>query len=88
MSISKETSEMWTIELARRKAGFTQEEIAEKLNMSRNSYRKYEMGEVIFRADKAWEFSKIVKIPFGNIIFFETNYTLSVVPNKEGKEVS
>lgn len=73
----------WSIELARKRAGLTQEEMADKLRMSRNSYRKYENGEVIFRTDKAWEFSQIVDLPFDQIIFFKPNYTLSVVlPNK------
>ncbi|WP_270597441.1 helix-turn-helix transcriptional regulator [Enterococcus asini] len=73
----------WSIELARKRAGLTQEEVADKLRMSRNSYRKYENGEVIFRTDKAWEFSQIVDIPFDQIIFFKPNYTLSVVLPKK-----
>lgn len=75
--------EEWSIELARKRAGFTQEEMADKLRMSRNSYRKYENGEVIFRTDKAWEFSQIVNLPFDKIIFFKPNYTLSVVLPKK-----
>lgn len=46
--------EKWSIELARKRAGLTQEEISDKLNMSRNSYRKYENGEVVFQTDKAY----------------------------------
>lgn len=88
MSMKNKNTEKWTIELARRKAGLTQEELAERLNMSRNSYRKYEMGEVIFRADKAWEFSQIVCIPFDDIIFFDTDYTLNVVKAPKKEEVS
>lgn len=87
MDTIKENEKKWTIELARRKAGLTQEEMAEKLRMSRNSYRKYELGEVVFRTDKAWQFSQIVMIPFDEIIFFSSNYTLSVVGDLE-REVS
>lgn len=76
---TQKSEEKWSIELARKRAGLTQEEIADKLKMSRNSYRKYESGEVVFRTDKAWEFSQIVGLPFETIIFFEPNYTLSVV---------
>lgn len=76
-------SEMWSIEIARKKSGLTQEEMAEQLGMSRNSYRKYENGEVVFRTDKAWKFSQIVKLPFDKIIFFKPNYTLSVVNRRK-----
>lgn len=86
MANSTKDKEKWTLELARKMAGLTQEEVAKRLGMSRNSYRKYESGEVVFRTDKAWEFSQIVDVPFDQIIFFEPNYTLSVViPRKKDK---
>lgn len=86
MNMSSEIVDKWSIELARKKSGLTQEEMAEALGMSRNSYRKYETGEVVFRTDKAWQFSLIVDIPFEDIIFFEPNYTLSVVLKNREKD--
>ncbi|WP_349517292.1 helix-turn-helix domain-containing protein [Leuconostoc mesenteroides] len=66
------------IKSARVRAGFTQKELAQKMQMSVNSYLRYEKGTLIFRVDQAWNFSKVVNIPFENIIFFKPNYTSSV----------
>lgn len=66
------------IKSARVRAGFTQKELAHKMKMSVNSYLKYEKGTLVLRVDQAWNFSKIVNIPFENIIFFKPNYTSSV----------
>ena len=66
------------IKSARVRAGFTQKELAQKMKMSVNSYLKYEKGILVLRVDQAWNLSKIVNIPFENIIFFKPNYTSSV----------
>ena len=73
----------WTIKLARQNSNLSQEEIAKKMSISRTMYRKYENGEIVFRMDKAWIFSKIVKLPMESIIFFDKNYTSSVSKHKQ-----
>lgn len=72
-------SVQWTLKLARTQAGLTQKELAKKLDVSTNTYNDYENYKVSMRVDKAVLFSKIVSIPFDDIIFFENNYTSSVV---------
>ena len=62
----------WTLKLARTKAGLTQAELAQKLEVSTNTYNDYENYKVFMRIDKAVLFSEIVSIPFDNIIFFRT----------------
>ena len=74
-----ENDNKFSIELARKKAGLTQEEISEALGMSRNQYREYEKGKIVFRMDTAWRFSEIVGLSIDSIIFFNANYTSSVV---------
>ncbi|MBZ5971635.1 helix-turn-helix transcriptional regulator [Leuconostoc gasicomitatum] len=68
------------IKSARVRAGMTQKEIADLMNLSLTSYIRYEKGDLILRVDQAWNFSKVVKIPFDQIIFFKSNYTSSVQP--------
>ena len=60
---------------ARTRAGLTQKDVAGKMKISINSYLKYEKGKLVFRVDQAWDFSKIVNIPFDQIIFFNPEYT-------------
>lgn len=76
-------SSAFNIRSARVKAGFSQEQMANKLKMSRQTYREYENGKMVFRVDKAWEFSCLCNIPFKQIIFFEDNYTSSVVMKRK-----
>lgn len=66
------------IKSARVRAGLTQKKIADEMNISINSYLKYEKGSLVLRVDQAWKFSKIVDIPFEDIIFFNPKYTSSV----------
>lgn len=77
--MSENTNEMFDIRSARTRAGLTQEQISDELGMAKKTYIEYEKGHRIFRVNTAWEFSKIVKIPFDKIIFFKINYTSSVV---------
>ena len=71
--------EMFTMKLARVKAGFTQEQVAKMLGVSRNTYNDYENYNVVMKIDKGILFSQIVGIPFDDIIFFKQKYTSSVV---------
>ncbi|KRM82627.1 hypothetical protein FC35_GL001243 [Limosilactobacillus coleohominis DSM 14060] len=59
----------FTIEKARQYGGFTQTEIAKKLNISTKTYQSYEYGKVSMRMDKALKFSELTKIPLKQIIF-------------------
>lgn len=71
--------EMFTMKLARVKAGLTQEQVAKLLGVSRNTYNDYENYNVVMKIDKGILFSQIVGIPFDDIIFFKREYTSSVV---------
>lgn len=57
--------------MARAKSGLTQQEIAEKMGINRNSYADYEKYNIVMRLDKAVLFSEIVQIPFDEIIFLK-----------------
>lgn len=67
-----------TLKMARAKSGLTQQEIAKKMGINRNSYADYEKYDVVMRMDKAILFSEIVQVPFDDIIFLKQNYTSSV----------
>ncbi|MGT2961110.1 helix-turn-helix transcriptional regulator [Streptococcus caballi] len=67
-----------TLKSARANANLTQETIAKKLGVSRNTYSDYESYNVAMRIDKAVLFSQIVSVPFDDIIFLKQNYTSSV----------
>lgn len=54
---------------ARSYAGLSQKEIANKLDLAKLTYQKYEAGERKMRVDKAEKFSKVVGIPMNQIIF-------------------
>lgn len=64
-----------TLKAARAQAGLTQEQIAQKMGIARNTYNDYENYKIFMRIDKAVKFSEIVSIPFDNIIFLNKNYT-------------
>ena len=55
----------------------TQEEIAKKLGISRNTYMDYERYDTPMRITTAIDFCRIVDIPMDEI-FFEKKYTSSV----------
>ena len=66
-----------SLKMARIKTGMTQEEIAKKLGISRNTYMDYERYDTPMRITTAIDFCRIVDIPMDEI-FFEKNYTSSV----------
>lgn len=78
-----ENSFQFSIEAARKYAHLTQQQIADKLGISRITYGNYESGKVPMRIDIALNFSKITKIPINNIIFLSKNYTSSVFKNRK-----
>ena len=67
-----------TLEMARAKTGLSQEELAKRLGINRNTYAKYEKYKASMRIDMAQKFSSIVGISIDNLIFLNNNYTSSV----------
>lgn len=63
----------FTVRQARMLKGYSQENMAKILGMGRNTYIKKENGESKFYVDEAFLFANVVSIPFGDIIFFNTN---------------
>lgn len=59
----------YTVEQARGLAKISQRKMSALLNMSENTYINKEKGETRFYVDEALKFSKIVNIPFENILF-------------------
>ena len=59
----------FTVEQARKYAGLTQEETAEKMGISRDSYRFIEKNPGRTTIDQAYQFSGIVGIPVDQIFF-------------------
>ncbi|WP_347298455.1 helix-turn-helix transcriptional regulator [Dolosigranulum savutiense] len=68
-----------SLKAARVYGGFSQSEIAEELDVHRNSYINYEKYQIPMRIDTAIKFSELTGIPMNNIIFLGNNYTSSVV---------
>lgn len=58
-----------SIKKAKKVSGIKQGEIAEKIGVSPGTFSKYANYKVIMTVDKAFEFSKIVNIPFERIDF-------------------
>lgn len=59
-----------TIEQARAKHSLTQEEVAKKLGVSRQTYQNYENYKTTMQISTGYMFSKIVDVDFDDIIFF------------------
>lgn len=59
-----------SIEAARVNAKKTQREMAQYLGLNRDTYRRYERGELAFRMDMAVKFSEGVGIPMSYIDFY------------------
>ena len=62
----------YTPEQARKLAGYSQKEMAEKLNISENAYIQKEKGIVRFYVDEACKFCDVVNIPLSKIIFLSS----------------
>lgn len=69
----------YTMKLARVKANLTQREIASKMHISRDKYRKLEENPEKATIEEALNFCAIVKLPLDEVIFTAENSTLSRV---------
>lgn len=63
----------FSVKQARLYAGFTQVEVAEKLGISRDSYRKIELSPETASVAIAKKFSEVVGIPIDQIFFAENS---------------
>lgn len=59
-----------SLKAARVNAGLKQKDAAEKLGISRDTLRKYELGEIPMRIDTAKKVCEIYEIPENYIKFF------------------
>ncbi|OCN03559.1 hypothetical protein A4S06_05205 [Erysipelotrichaceae bacterium MTC7] len=59
-----------TVKEAREKAGYSIREMAELMGWVKTTYVNKENGISKFYVDEAVRFSRIVKVPMSNIIFF------------------
>ncbi len=64
-----------TLEMARKKAKLSQEKMASKLGVTRNTYGTWERYEVSMDIPTGYKFSKITGIPFNDITFFKNKTT-------------
>lgn len=71
-----------TMAAARTNANLSQQEMAERLGMSRGSYIRLEQGKDIIKLDLAILFAQITGIPFQYINFFSHEHQLKVEKSK------
>lgn len=69
----------YTMKMARIKAELTQEEVAEKMHICRDKYRKLEANPEKVTIEEALAFCQIVNLPLDDIIFLPNDSTLSGV---------
>lgn len=65
-----EAQSKFSLSAARHNVGLSQSEMADLLGVSLPTYVSYEHGKTLMRVDTADKFSKIVKIPKQQIVFF------------------
>lgn len=65
-----EAQSKFSLSAARHNIGLSQSEMADLLGVSLPTYVSYEHGKTLMRVDTADKFSKIVKIPKQQIVFF------------------
>lgn len=63
-------NERLSLKSARMMRGITQSEMAEKLNVHRNTYAKWEEDPETISMAKANEICAILNVPIDNIVFF------------------
>lgn len=63
----------FSVKQARQYAGFTQREMAEKLSISRDSYRKIEKNPETATISLATKFSQVTGIPIDQIFFAQNS---------------
>lgn len=67
----------YTMKLARIKANLTQQQIADKMHICRDKYRKLEENPEKATIEEALSFCSIVNLPLDEVIFTAENSTLS-----------
>lgn len=60
---------IFTVEQARKYAGFSQAEMAKKMNICRDTYRNLEKNPQDISVAQASKISEITGVPFDNIFF-------------------
>jgi transcriptional regulator with XRE-family HTH domain len=60
-----------SLKAARVNANLSQQDVADKLGITTQTYLEYERGNRIFRVDNAVKFSDIVNFPFDDINFLK-----------------
>lgn len=77
-------NEKWTMRSLRKANDVTQAEIANKLGVSTNQYRRYEASKAIPSVAFALEFASYFGVDINNIIFFDKK--VSKTKQEETKE--
>lgn len=68
--------------------GFSQEEIAEKIGISRQAYAKWEKGSTVPDIDKCARLAEVYGITVDTLIHFNTHQEgMTVVPAPKGKHI-
>lgn len=67
---------IFSVKQARAYAGYTQVEMAKMLNISRDTYRKYELKPETIPIEKAKKIADITKIPLNAIFFNDKLYEM------------
>ena len=75
------------IRLIRETKGLTQEQVAEKLEMSPNAYGDIERGENDPKLSKLQKIAEIFEMPLSDLVDLSEKGTLNINFNKEGKNV-
>lgn len=74
-----ERIEMFTLRVAREKAGFTQKEAADVLKISPDTLRNYETGKSQPDVQMIKKIEALYHVPFSQLIFLGTDYGNSVI---------
>lgn len=74
-----ERIEMFTLRVAREKAGFTQKEAADVLKISPDTLRNYETGKSQPDVQMIKKIEALYHVPFSQLIFLGTDYGKTVI---------
>ena len=75
-----------TLKKLRENCGYTQQQIAEALNIDRSTYAYYESGKTTPDINTIIKLSKIFNVPYTEIFENEENYTISSVSDVQSEE--
>lgn len=78
------TQPVFTLKEARSLRGLSRSEVANALNISIEAYSEHERYQRVFRTDKAWKFSQLVRLPMELIIFLPSEYERIVDDDSSG----